>query len=180
VRSGAAIVSGDRDRTIQLVRLRRWPVVLLQPRSKKPLGEHWQITTDADRVARHLRTGGNLGLVCSQHPHGHAVLDADELLGWADMIDTLGQPAAAWVETGSGKLHYYIAWRPDLPATLEWKGTKLGQIQRGPAQQQVVLPPSIHPNSGLRYRWIVDDPSTQPLEPLPADWNAYFNAEPVR
>jgi hypothetical protein len=34
-----------------------------------------------------------------------AVLDPDDLLGWAELVDQLGQPCLPWVITGSGKLH---------------------------------------------------------------------------
>jgi Bifunctional DNA primase/polymerase, N-terminal len=96
---------------------RRIDVVLLAPREKKPpLGRRWQITSERDVAERHLRSGGNLGLVAGER-NGLAILDPDELLCWADMIDTLGQPCLPWVETGSGKLHYYIAWEPGLPAS---------------------------------------------------------------
>ena len=70
------------------------------------------------------------------------------------MIDTLGQPALPWMVTGRGRLHDPVVWEPNLPAKLEWKGEVIGEIQRGPGQQQVVLPPSEHPDTGLRYRWI--------------------------
>src|SRR5262245_45886345 len=121
----------DLERTVEAVRVRRWRLVLLGPRAKKVYTKRWEITADVDAVARHQRRGGNLGLMCG-HANGVAALDADDLLGWADMIDTLGQPAAAWTETGRGRLHYFVEWEPDLPAKLEWRGSLLGEIQRGP------------------------------------------------
>jgi putative DNA primase/helicase len=164
----------DRDLTLAAIRTRGWHVVLLGARAKKPHTETWVITTDADQVAAHLDAGGNLGL--QAHPStGIAVLDVDVMLPWADMIDSLGQPAAAWTLTGRGKLHYYITWTADLPAKLEWLGVKIGEIQRGPGLQQIVIPPSIHPDTGKPYEWLVD-PRTQPLEPLPGLWRAYLTA----
>jgi hypothetical protein len=62
---------------------------------------------------------------------------------------------------------------PDLSAKLEWDDVKIGEIQRGPGQQQVVIPPSVHPDTGRRYQWIVD-PITQPIAPLPGEWRAYL------
>jgi hypothetical protein len=169
-------MNDDAVRTLEMIRVRRARVVLLAPREKKPPAK-WQITSDVDRVAQHLRRGGNLGLMCSEVDRV-AAFDADDLLRWAEMIDTLGQPAAAWVETGRGRLHYYVEWEPALPAKIEWDGAKLGEIQRGGSLvaarlQQVVIPPSVHPDTGRRYRWIVD-PVTQPLEPLPGEWRAYL------
>jgi Bifunctional DNA primase/polymerase, N-terminal len=72
--------------------------------------------------------------------------------------DRHARPAVPpWVLTGSGRLHYYVAWESDLPARIIWQGEILGEIQRGPGQQQVVLPPSVHPETGDPYRWISDD-----------------------
>jgi hypothetical protein len=121
----------DAELTLEAIRTRGWRIVLLAPRSKKPAGTQWHVTDDADGVARHLQAGGNLGLICHES-NGVAVLDADDLLGMADMIDTLGQPAAAWVETGRGRLHYYVRWLGNLPAKLVWKGAVIGEVQRGP------------------------------------------------
>lgn len=162
----------DTELTLETIRARPWRVVLLGQRAKRVFTKRWDVTTDVDHVARHLKGGSNLGLLCHES-NGVAALDPDSLLPWADMIDTLGQPAAAWVETGRGRLHYYIAWEPDLPAKLEWEGTIIGEIQRGPGLQQIVIPPSVHPDTGRRYRWIMD-PTTQPLLPLPGEWRAYL------
>ncbi len=136
---------------------------------------HWQITRDPAEVARWVTGGDNIGLVCHQRT-GVAGLDPDKLLPWADMIDTLGQPSAAWTLTGRGRLHYFVAWEPDLPAKLTWRAEMIGEIQRGPGQQQLVLPPSIHPDTGHAYKWLID-PTAQPLEPLPGLWRAYLRGQ---
>jgi len=168
----------DAERTLEAVRVRGWRIVLLGRRAKKVYTKRWDITRDFARVAHHLRTGSNVGLICDPD-NGVAALDPDSLLPWADMIDTLGQPAAAWTLTGRGRLHYFVAWEPDLPAKLTWRGEVIGEVQRGPtkpgmaALQQVVIPPSIHPDTGHRYRWLVD-PVSQPVESLPGDWRAYL------
>jgi bifunctional DNA primase/polymerase-like protein len=125
-----APVRTDREITLAAVCARRWSVVKLVTEGKKPIGEHWETTTDADQVATWLDARHNIGLVCHQQT-GVAVLDPDKPQ-WTDMIDTLGQPGLPWVITGSGKLHYYIAWTPNLPAKLTWQGQ----------------------DTGLRYQWI--------------------------
>jgi Bifunctional DNA primase/polymerase, N-terminal len=164
----------DLERTLAAIeRHPRWRVVLLKPRTKRPAGARWQVTREGTTIATHIKRGGNLGAVCHETT-GLAVLDADDLISWADMIDTLGQPAAAWTETGRGRLHYFFRWEPGLPAKIQWKSSILGECQR--SQQQVVVPPSIHPDTGRRYRWIVD-PTTQPLEPLPGVWRAYLRGQ---
>jgi hypothetical protein len=175
----------DRDRTPEAVRRRGWEVVKLRGKSKKPSGEHWETTTDAAQVDAWLTAGHNIGLVCHERT-GVAVLDPDKV-EWADMIDVLGQPCMPWVLTGSGNLHYYIEWTDHLPAKLTWDGKIIGEIQRGPGKQQVLLPPSIHPTTGLPYRWITEsllpkslcepiDPVVDPLPRLPGEWRAYLTA----
>jgi len=173
----------DAELAVAAVRAKGWEVVRL--RGKRPVGTHWQTTCDADEAARWLAVGDNIGLVCHEQT-GVAVLDPDDQLGWAEMIDQLGQPCLPWVITGSGRLHYYIAWEPDLPAKLTWGGQIIGEIQRGPGQQQVVLPPSRHPDTGLPYRWITDSfgflcepilPAAEPLPELPGLWRAYLRAQ---
>jgi Bifunctional DNA primase/polymerase, N-terminal len=165
-------VTSDAEMTVEAVRARGWQCVRLDPRKKSPpLGRRWQVTKNADEVASWFAAGANVGLVCHQRI-GIAVLDPDELLPWADMIDTLGQPCLPWVITGSGRLHYYVRWAGDLPAKLTWSGTAIGEIQRGPGQQQVVLPGSIHPSGGV-YRWIRErlgflcEPINPVSDPLP-------------
>lgn len=156
----------DLDRTLEAVA--GWRLVLLEAKTKGPIGDTWTITADRDHITRHLRSGGNVGLVTHEDT-GVAVLDPDKLPPWADMIDALGQPASAWVETASGRLHYYVAWQPDLPAKLRWDGQIIGEIQRGPGLQQVVIPPSIV--AARPYQWLVD-PAQEPLQPLPGLWRA--------
>jgi Bifunctional DNA primase/polymerase, N-terminal len=173
--------------TVEVIRARRWQCVRLCRRGKKPEAArdgHWQTTTDADAVARWFASGSNVGLVCHERS-GVAVLDPDQPPAWAHMIEELGQPCLPWVLTGSGKLHYYIAWEP-LPAKIVWRNEIIGEIQRGPGQQQVVLPGSVHPVTGLTYRWIREplgflcepiDPVQAPLPELPGLWRAFFRGQ---
>jgi len=165
------------------MRAKAWEVVRL--RGKRPIGPRWHITKDADEVSRWLAAGDNIGLVCHQRT-GVLVLDPDEALAWAEMVEELGQPCSPWVITGSGRLHYYAAWTADLPAKLTWYGKIIGEIQRGPGLQQVVLPPSRHPQTGVAYRWITErlgflcDPINPVVDPLPQPpglWLAYLRAQ---
>jgi hypothetical protein len=79
-----------------------------------------------------------------------------------------------------------VAWEADLPAKLAWDDRTIGEIQRGPGQQQVVIPPSRHPDTGLRYRWVTEhlgilcepiDPVGDPLPELPGLWRAYLRGQ---
>ena len=171
----------DLDRTLAAVAFHGWQIVLLGTRSKRPNRKPWHITSDVDVIRRHVERGGNIGLVCGP-ASGVAVPDGDDLERMRAMFTALGG-LVVWVETGSDKWHCYVAWEPKLPAKLLWEGRKVGEIQRGgigpdgePVLQQVVLPPSIHPETGRSYRWRVDP--TSPLAALPDAWRAYLH-EPV-
>jgi hypothetical protein len=180
-------LTADAALTVEVIRARGWEAVKLGHHLKKPdYAGHWITTTNADTVADWFAHGANVGLVCHERT-GLAVLDPDDLLPWAEMVDELGQPSLPWVKTGSGKLHYYVAWEPDLPAKL-WPvegEDHIGEIQAGPGQDQVVLPGSIHPDTGKLYRWITDalgdfvipiDPIHDPLPRLPDEWVVYLGS----
>ena len=171
-------MNADAKLTVAAVRARGWECVRLGRRAKKPDGgPRWQTTKDAGEIAEWFDLGYNVGLVCHERT-GVAVLDPDHLLAWASMIDVIGQPCLPWVITGSGRFHYYVKWVPDLPAKLTWENEVVGEIQRGPGLQQVVMPGSTHPDGGV-YTWITKDlsilcepidPVTDPLPELPGDW----------
>lgn len=174
----------DAALTVEAVRARGWECVRLGPRAKKPDGPRWRITKDPDTVAAWFAAGFNVGLVTHER-NGVAVLDPDAMMPWCDMIEALGPPSLPWAITGSGKLHYYVQWEPDLPAKLTWGGEILGEVQRGPGHQQVVLPGSVHPSGGT-YKWITEslgrlvepiDPVGDPLPELPGLWRAYLRGQ---
>ncbi len=168
------------DLTLEAVACHGWQVVLLAKRSKKPIGEYWTITGDVDVIRRHVERVGNIGLVCGS-ASGVAVVDGDDVDVIRDMFSALGA-LAIWVETGSGKTHSYVKWEPNLSPKVKWEGRKVGEVQRGgtngqPLLQHVVLPPSIHPDTGYPYRWHVDPRS--PLPTLPAAWRDHLTATVV-
>lgn len=157
--------------------------MLLGAKSKRPDGKHWHLTSDAAEIEAHLRHGANAGIVAGPSPNysGLAFLDPDDMEAWKHLVSLLDEPGRPWVRTGSGKLHYYILWEPELPAKIRFAGKIIGEIQRGPTEegkpssQQVVAPPSVHPDGGA-YQWLVD-PLTEPLRPLPEVWRRYLRGE---
>ena len=154
-----------------------WSVVLLQPRSKRPKGATWEITKLPSVITRHWKVNrGNIGLVCG--PDSEVmVLDFDNILVATDMFRELGPLDAPWVKTGSGKPHFYCRWEDGLPAKMDWQGQRVGEIQRGPALQHVVMPPSVHPDTGEHYSWLVDPQGVLPV--LPDTWRDYLKSEAV-
>jgi hypothetical protein len=166
--------------TLDAIEVRGWLVVLLQPRSKRPAGVTWNMTRDPGRIEAHVTRGGNIGLVCGPDS-GVAVPDFDQIEAARALFQKLG-PLAAWVESRPGRSHSYVRWEPGLPAKLRWQGQIVGELQRGServgvlSHQQVVLPPSIHPETGHPYRWLVD-PTKEPLLALPASWKSHLGKE---
>jgi len=138
-------------------------IILL--RGKLPIsrnGHHW-VTTDPDEIRRHH---GNVGIMAG----AHAVIDFDLVRAMADMTTVLG-PLQPTVETGSGKLHCYVAHVPGLPRYFSWRGEKVGEIVRLPTEY-AVCPPSLHPDTRRPYQWLVDP--REPLPTLPEAWRTYL------
>ena len=162
----------DLDRTLRAITSNCWTVVLLAPRLKKPAGSTWQMTRNISEVRRHLGEGGNLGLVWGS-VSGGAVLDFDDMDLARQMFDELG-PLPITVITGSGKWHSYIHWQSNLPAKIRWHGKLVGEAQRGP-MQQVVMPPSVHPN-GQPYAWNL---RIQGVGQLPEAWQDHLSEAKV-
>ncbi len=158
------------EQTHTLLILHKWQVVLLGSRSKKPIGKTWQVTRDLPRISHHIAAGGNIGLHCCQES-GVAVLDFDDLSAASEMLEALG-PLPVTVFTGSDKWHTYIKWEPGLPAKIKWREEIVGEIQRGP-NQQVVMPPSIHPN-GRPYVW-----NDAEVIELPQDWREHLTTPEI-
>jgi len=157
-------------RTLRAVQIHGWTCVLLARGSKRPAGATWTKTADPTVITTHVKRGGNLGL-CAKDS-SVAVLDIDAPDLFAEMLAELGSPGDPWVLTGSGKLHVYVQHEGGLPAKLKWKGQPVGEIQRG-ENQQVVMPPSVHPDTGQPYEWLLD-PADTDLTALPREWTKYL------
>lgn len=156
--------------TLAAIAKHGWSIVLLGERSKRPIGETWQITTDPAVLRGHR---GNWGLVCGPMS-GVMVFDFDDTLALKQMSAKLGDIPVT-VKTGSGKYHCYFVYEEGFPAKLRWDSRIVGEIQRGPSKQQVVMPPSIHKDTGEQYMWL-GDPCAE-LTFVPIKWREYLQSE---
>jgi hypothetical protein len=80
----------------------------------------------------------------------------------ASMIAEFGPPPRGPIcitGRGDGGLHLYYAYQPGLPNGYIADGVDV----RGDGKY-VVMPPSIHPDTGGRYQWATDD---DPMMDLP-------------
>jgi hypothetical protein len=157
----------SRETTIAAVLKHGWKLVLLGPRSKRPIGASWNVTDDPQVIRDHK---GNIGLTTGQS--GTAALDFDDLDAMNALFNELG-PLPIWVETGSHKFHCYALNDPDLPAKIRFNSRIVGEVQRGNLQQVVMPGDSIHPNTGDQYTWLLDPVNTE-LLPLPDNWKQYL------
>jgi hypothetical protein len=155
-----------------------WRCVLIPPRSKRAAvdpstGGH--LKAEGVEQIRHwvTRRDGNVGVYAGTSGKPHLVLDFDEPGALAEMAAELG-PLPPTVETGSGKVHVYLRWEPDVTASILWRGKHVGEILRLDTQY-TVAPPSIHPDTGRPYRWLVD-PRVDRLSDLPRTWREYLRS----
>lgn len=171
-----------------------WPLVLLSPKSKRAVTEAWNrrenVVTDVDAIARHR---GNIGLALA---FANVVsLDIDDFQGASDWLEARGinltqllmAPDALRVESGvpgRAKLLYRV---PEGVAPLSLLTHKIHDGDRNVILElrcadthggtvQDVLPPSIHPDTGLPYRWR-GNWRTLPVLPdaLSALWQGFDN-----
>jgi len=167
--SGSSVI----DETIPL----RWLPLLVRLRGKSPAinGEGWLERalerTEMDPLIRShlLRWSSNVGLVV---PRGHIVIDPDHAVALAraeQELDPLGGPRA---ETGSGKAHYLFR----LPKRLHGKVASGDFIfdeitfdSKADGAGQIVIAPSIHPDTRQPYSWIRPPRGTR-IPMLPDPW----------
>jgi hypothetical protein len=152
---------------------RGWPVFPCN--GKAPYTEHG--VKDATTDERILRgwwkrwPKANIGLACGS-PSGMYVIDEDD--GGVDTIGALGLPPTLTVLTGGGGRHFYFV----RPESGRWPNTakKIGPgvDSRGDGGY-VLLPPSIHPDTGEPYEWL--NKSTP--APLPSSVIAALTPKPV-
>ena len=120
----------------------------------------------------------NIGLLCDNV----LAIDVDNKDGkdgsgdFTKIIDRVGSiPNSPISLSGNGGYHLLFQ-RPnaDLKGSngLVWDGTKTGiDIQVG--NQYIVVPPSIHPDTGQAYQWHVEPCAVAELPMLPNDWVEY-------
>lgn len=152
---------------------RGWAVFPLGRRSKAPAisrdaggrGLH-DATTDPDRVARwwQRHPDHNIGLRTGV---AFDALDVDPRHGGLEALTDLCAGRASvdgpTVVTGTGGWHVYVRTtsggnRAGFVPGCDWKS----------ANGYVVAPPSVHPDTGQRYRWHEDFGPDTPIVPAPA------------
>ena len=148
-----------------------------RPDAKRPMvrfREWWETAAPADLFDRHPTS--NVQIMTGRHWRLLVIdLDGPEAIAhWAG----LGQTPRTWVtHSGGGGRHLWFRLPPEYPQPLPkcflWQGTEKHQaIERLCDHALVMAPPSIHPTTGQRYRFLSPGQSPQRL-PMPADCPAW-------
>ena len=132
---------------------RGWPIIPL--RGKAPAVRGWQqwVADEANVLLWFGRRGCNIGLRPADA--GYTVVDTDteEADAWvrAHLPET-----PMTVRTGSGSTHRYYAAPPrkEIRNSQGWRAIPGLDVRGSPGP--VVLPPSIHPDTGRPYMWVGD------------------------
>lgn len=155
------------------------PVFPLAPKSKRPLCAHGENdgTTDLKRIDEWWREAPSAGIGCALRFTPWFVLDVDARAGgdeWlAAQLGLDALPTPLICETGSGwpSAHYWFRRSPRLmqinaKSVAHANGVDLKGLPYG----YVILPPTVHQNTGREYAWW-DGCEPLNIEPaLPPRW----------
>jgi hypothetical protein len=153
-----------------------WFPLLVRLRGKSPAinGKEWLARAlhrnfIDPNLESHVYWKANVGIVV---PAGHIVIDPDNPAALAraeEELDPLGGPRA---ETGSGKAHHWFRLPKKLHgrvASGEFLFDEIRFDSKADGGGQVVIPPSLHPDTGRPYKWIRALKGTR-IPMLPAEW----------
>ena len=148
---------------------------------KAPVLEGWSDipTVDITTVDQWVKDGklANLGLRTGDR--GLVVLDFDGTGGYDAFVKAFGDQADTYtVATGSGNgMHVYYRVKGDLPRSTGQLEVPGGHIEIKAKGRQVVVPPSVHPDTGALYTVANNHPTKEldSFEPIQA-WINGFNA----
>ena len=147
----------------------------VEPNSKASKSAGWQTSVPTeDSIRRHFARPSNLGIRTGDlHPDGTCLVAIDIDLEDASLIGCVERAIGQKVPCKQGKKGFTYFVRLDGEAKsrkLHWyrDGTKKPAIDLLGRHAQTVVPPSIHPDTGLPYRWVAGTPLTElPYVALP-------------
>jgi hypothetical protein len=129
----------------RFVRVAAWNARVNSP-GKQPTEKGWQGKPLTLReVLPHVKSGGNVGLLCGKHSSGLCLLDVDDHLH--DFLEYFpGLKDAPIIQRGDAANRGKIVLRidGDIPKNQKWHNVHLEFLATG---NQGVIPPSIHPSS---------------------------------
>ncbi|HRP37064.1 MAG TPA: bifunctional DNA primase/polymerase [Candidatus Dojkabacteria bacterium] len=133
---------------------------------KKPIIDEWQKLSTSEHIRTSWNHAENIGLVTGA-VSGVIVLDIDNkdngVEDWNRYIATHGEPQTTKVQTGGGGLHYYFKYNERVShlksaskVAVDTDGRKMAWDIKSNGGQ-VVMPPSIHPDTKRLYEYVYSD-----------------------
>ncbi len=128
-------------------------------KGKRPALSSWvryqNQRADALTIQRWHQAGllNNLGMVCGRVSQNLVVLDLDGRGGHPAFAATFPQLAQTYTVATGGGIGRHVYLRPEqLPISIKAMGTPIGNLELRADGHQVVLPPSLHPDTHQPYR----------------------------
>ncbi|RJP49323.1 MAG: DUF3987 domain-containing protein [Anaerolineaceae bacterium] len=127
----------------RFVRVAAWKAKVNAP-GKQPIEMGWQEKPlTAKDVLAHLRTGGNVGLLCGKHSGGLCLLDVDDhLQEFLEYFPGLASVPIIQRRDAPNRGKIVLKLTGAIPANKKWHDHHLEFLGTG---NQGVIPPSIHP-----------------------------------
>jgi DNA-binding transcriptional ArsR family regulator len=152
-----------------------WALIPLN--GKEPRSRRWQTATPEDSeltAGKWSEWGKRHGMGVVLGPSRLAVIEDDLADGHEKLLELFGGelPPVPIVKSGGKSLHLYFLDDGLQPAAR-------GGLELRCGRQQVVLPPSVHPDTGRQYEWITGHDLDAPgvaLVTVPETARAYFAA----
>jgi len=121
----------------------------------------YQFTVDDPIIYKHIQSGGNLGVICG---FGNLIVVDVDCKQHIELFEKIKEilPPTLVVRTGKKGFHlFYIS--STLPRRIKVKKIKLTEPKEAEVEMRcsdcyVVAPPSVHPETGRRYKVINDAP----------------------
>ena len=174
------MTKSNRDQMLQWARYYRdkFDVVpiAIDPYGKAPVRKGWQKETGTDEeLEAHLKEDGNLGLLLGESSGN--LIDVDLDSGAARRWGPRFLSPTAWVSgharaprshfwyqaTDEGRLPGVKQWHKPIQGTHK-EGDKATWIELRSTGGQTVVPPSLHPDHGVRYEWSEGAPTSPPAK----------------
>lgn len=171
-------------RALELVAKGFTPIPLT---GKRPVTDGWQTfrALKPEKIYEWERGGlfKNIGMVCGAASNNVVVIDFDGMAGYMLFKEKFPELAKTFtVKTGSGKgMHVYfkVALLPDSKGYMgiPVEGGEPINIEIKSDGKQVVIPPSIHPDTGSAYEKFINAP-IMPVEDITAVMNWAASLKP--
>lgn len=135
----------------RFVRVASWKAKVTSP-GKQPIESGWQNKPlTLKEILPHVKSGGNVGLLCGTHSNGLCLLDLDDhLQEFLEYFPGLSRAPIITRKDAPNRGKLVLMIEGDLPKNQKWHEAHLEFLGTG---NQGVLPPSIHP-SGKQYELV--------------------------